>query len=241
MPAKADILARLQRDILSLQGYRTAPAGTLDAIGLERINQSFPDQSFPLAAVHEFFCNGEEEVTASGGFISGILSSMLYKGGVALWVNTSGRIFPPALKTFGIQPHQVIFLHLKKEAELSWAVEEALKCKALAAVVGEMQELSFTGSRRFQLAIEKSGVSCFVVRRNPKNISTTATARWKIEPLQSRVEEGLPGVGHPCWKVNLLKVRNGKPGTWDMEWTGNRFRHLPKLAAILPDLKKKTG
>lgn len=241
MTAKADILARLQRDILSLQGYRTAPAGTVDTVGLDRINQAFPNGSFPLAALHEFFCSNEEEATASGGFISGILSSLLRKGGVALWISASRRIFPPALKSFGIQPEQVIFLDLAKEKEFSWAVEEALKCTALTAVVGEMREISFTGSRRFQLAIEKSGVSCFIVRRNPKNLSTTAVARWQIKPSPSRLEEGLPGVGHPCWKVALLKARNGKPGNWEVEWVSGRFRYVPKLSVLQPAFKKKTG
>ena len=40
-----------------------------------------------------------------------------------------------------------------------WAIEEALKCDGLAAVIGEMKELSFTNSRRLQLAVEKSHVT----------------------------------------------------------------------------------
>ena len=36
-----------------------------------------------------------------------------------------------------------------------WVIEEALKCEGLAAVIGEIKELSFTQSRRLQLAVEK--------------------------------------------------------------------------------------
>lgn len=40
-------------------------------------------------------------------------------------------------------------------------MEEALKCGGLAAVVGEVQDISFTASRRLQLAVEQSGVTGF--------------------------------------------------------------------------------
>lgn len=241
MQAKADVLAQLQRDILSLQGFKPIQEADLAVAGLQHINQSFPNGVFPLAALHEFTCAAAEEVVASCAFIAGIFASLKQRGGTAIWVSTSTLIFPPALKAFGIEPHQILFLHLKKEKDVMWAMEEALRCNAVSAVMGEMADLSFTASRRLQLAIEKGGASCFVVRRNPKNTTTTAVARWQIKPQTSRTEEGLPGVGYPRWQVNLLKVRNGRPGSWDIEWAQGGFRQVSKLAVIHTGLQKKTG
>jgi protein ImuA len=51
----------------------------------------------------------------------------------------------------------------------------------------------------------------------------------------------MPGVGFPRWNVELLKVRNGKPGSWQIEFAAGRFRHIPKIAAIHPQQQKKTG
>jgi len=31
------------------------------------------------------------------------------------------------------------------------------------------------------------------------------------------------GVGFPRWKVELLKIRNGTPSTWIIEWANNNF------------------
>lgn len=241
MNAKADILARLQREILPLQGFKTKASSGIDAIGLDRINQSFPNGIFPFAAVHEFFFANPEEATASCAFITGLLSSLMRNNGAALWISASQHIFPPALHFFGVSPDRFIFLHPKKVNEIPWAVEEALKCKTLTAVVGEVQGMGFTESRRYQLAIEQSGVGCFVLRHQPKNPASAAVTHWQIKPRHSGTEEGLPGVGHPCWRVNLLRVRNGKPGSWDIEWTNGRFRHLSKLAAIPELLQTKTG
>ncbi|HZH37591.1 MAG TPA: Error-prone repair protein ImuA, partial [Flavisolibacter sp.] len=89
--------------------------------------------------------------------------------------------------------------------------------------------------------IEKSGVSCFILRQQPNNGATTAVARWQIKPQQSGAADGLPGVGHPRWQVKLLKVRNGKPGIWNMEWVSGKFRHVSKLALIHQESKRKTG
>lgn len=142
--AKADIIAKLQRDILPLQGYKSLFHNDGLDVGLGPIKHAFPNKQFPLGAVHEFLCNGAEDATASSGFISGILSSLMRSSGAAIWIAPSQTIFPPALKAFGIDPDKIIFVTLKKEKEILWAVEEALKCSSLAAVVSEIAEYNFT-------------------------------------------------------------------------------------------------
>jgi protein ImuA len=101
--------------------------------------------------------------------------------------------------------------------------------------------MSITASRRFQLAIEDAGVGCFILRKNPKNLLTTAVSRWHIQPLPSKTEDGLSGLGYPRWKVDLLKVRNGRTGSWNIEWTSNGFRYSSNLAVIHRTLQKQTG
>jgi len=36
----------------------------------------------------------------------------------------------------------------------------------------------------------------------------------------------LPGVGFPRLNVELLKVRNGKPGSWQVEWANGKFNEV---------------
>lgn len=240
--SKSDIIAQLQKDILPLQGVRNVLKDTgLDA-GLGPIKNAFPGNSFPLGAIHEFISFNPEAATASGGFISGIVSSLMRNRGVLLWISASRNIFPPALQSFGITPDKIIFIDLQKDKEVLWAMEEALKCKGLAAVVGEIKELDFTASRRLQLAVETSKSTGFILRKDPKNIHTTAcVTRWQITPVKSELENGMPGVGFPRWKVELVKVRNGRPGTWQVEFSTGRFRHISTGIAIPLIQKKKTG
>ena len=86
-------------------------------------------------------------------------------------------------------------------------------------------------SRRLQLAIEQSHVTGFIVRKDVKHINTTAcTVRWTVRPLRSNLRPGMPGVGHPRWQVDLLKVKNGHTGSWNLEWKNKQFTFVIEQA-----------
>jgi protein ImuA len=242
LPAKADIIAQLRKDILPLQGIRNVLNGSPVNVGLGMMNRAFPNASFPLGAIHEFCCKEIEDAAASCGFIAGIAGALMQKGGAAIWVSTSRMVFPPALKYFGIEPDKMIFIDLQKQKDVLWVVEEALKCEGLAAVIGEIPELNFTASRRLQLAVEQSRVTGFILRHRQRNPGITASvARWKITPLSSTIEDDMPGVGFPRWQVELLKIRNGTPAQWQIEWSAGRFRAASKLTSIPLQQRRKTG
>ena len=247
MPAtKTDILIQLRKDILLLQGFKPPSANAVD-VGLGPMTAAFPNAVFPTGAIHELLSTGAENAAASGGFVAGLVGTLMGSGGACIWISSAGRVFPPGLKTFGIEPDRVIFVNLKKEKEVCWAMEEALKCDGLAAVIGELQEISFTASRRLQLAVEQSRVTGFLLRHNPRNLNPNAcVARWKISPLASELIPGMPGIGHPRWNIELARIRNGQPGTWQMEWSAGRFHPLVPETSVpampLPqEERRKTG
>lgn len=241
--SKAEIIAQLQRDILLLTGNKPPVQDVGLPNGLRFMRSHFPQGVFPLGAVHEFLCGQPEDAAATGGFISGILSTCMPVKGAVLWIGLRKNIFPPALHAFNIEPNNIIFIHPANEKEILWVTEEALKCDSLTAVVTEMQDLNFTNSRRFQLAVEHSKVTGFVINQNTKTTNNACVGRWQINSLPSVVNDGLPGVGHPRWNVELKKIRNGKPGNWQIEWVGNTFRQVVPKAIPLSaaELQKQTG
>ncbi len=240
-PAKQDIIQQLQKEVLAMQRLKRG-AGHILSTGLREVEKAFPDQAFPLGAVHEFISNAKADAAATSGFMAGLISQLMQKSGTVVWVSTRRTIFPPALAVFGIDPGRIIFIDLWRQKDVLWAIEEALKCSALPAVIGELSELSFTESRRLQLAVEQSRVTGFIHRYNPKSENITAcVTRWKIQPLMSETGS-MPGVGFPRWNVQLLKVRNGKPGAWQIEWSEGSFKQVAgqdiSVAAIQ---KRKAG
>ena len=221
---KQDIIDQLRQDLMAWEGFRPLPLGERQEFGLGAIENAFPNRTFPTGVLHEFISTRPEFTAATGGFIAGIMQTLLQNGGVCVWVSYTRRIYPPALKRFGVSPDRIIFIDVQREKDVLWATEEALKCSGIAAVICETRLLSFMESRRLQLAIEQSHVTGFILRKDVKHMSTTAcTARWTVKPLRSKLRAGMPGVGHPRWQVDLLKVKNGHTGSWTLEWKNQQF------------------
>jgi protein ImuA len=239
--SKAHIIARLQKEILPLQGFKNIQNDAMSGMELGPMKYAFPHQIFPTGAIHEFFCGCPEDTAATSGFIAALLATLMRSSGVAIWIGSTRNVFPPALVSFGITSDKIIFIDLNKEKEVVWAMEEALKCDGIAAVISEIAHLDFIASRRLQLAVEQSSVTGFIIRCNPRNLNTACIARWKISPIQSIAANDLPGVGFPAWQVELLKIRNGKPGNWQIAWAVDQFRYITNIGAVLPVQQKKTG
>jgi len=240
---RIEIIHQLQKDLLALQGLRKSSESTRLKTGLCNLEAAFPENTFPTGAVHEFLSYASEEAAATNGFIAGLLGRLMQKSGACLWIGTHRTLFPPALKMFGINPERIIFIDLAGQKEALWAIEEALKCKTLSAVIGELPELSFTESRRLQLAVEQSHVTGFIHRHKPRTENTVACiTRWKITPLASEAENQMPGVALPRWHVQLTKVRNGRPGAWQIEWADGGFRQVATPKLSVSELRtRKTG
>jgi protein ImuA len=224
---KEEIISDLRKKMMGWEGFRPSKPGTDNDLGLGQLAAAFQEGVFPTGAIHEFISSSPEDTAATGGFIAGLVQKLLIGGGACLWISYTRRIYPPALKLFGVDPDRVIFVDVPKQKDVLWVTEEALKCEGVAAVICETKDLSFTESQRLQLAVEKTHVTGFVLRKDVKGVNTTAcVTRWQIRPVRSQLRTGMPGVGHPRWQVELLKVKNGKPGNWIVEWEKQNFQTI---------------
>jgi protein ImuA len=237
------IIKQLRKDILSLQGLKRLPGELRLGHILGPINTAFPDNSFPLASVHEFLVEGNKNRAATSGFISCITSAIMRNNGVSVWISSSQTVFPPALKAFNINPDKIIFITGLNQKDRLWVMEEALKCDALTAVIGEVKDIDFTTSRRFQLAVEQSRVTGFIIGEHLSNLSfNSCVSRWQINSISAETQDNLPGIGFPRWKVELLKIRNGKPGNWEVTWAGDHLEFsTPMISMVTEKDKRKVG
>lgn len=233
---KADIISQLQMEIHRLEGFKPANGPALD-MALGSIQKAFPKGSFPIGAVHEFLSTEKEDMAAVRGFIAGLISQVMVHEGATLWISANRQLFPPALANYGIQPEQLIFVDVRHEKDIMPVFYEALKCSAISAVVAEARNLDFTTSRRLQLAVEKSQSTGFVIRSYIQKLNPTACiSRWKISSLPSESFEGLPGIGFPKWQVELLRMRNGKTGIWEVQWIEGKFASIQEATTQRTDL-----
>jgi len=239
-----EVFQQLQQEILLRQGFRPPSASVVD-MGLGPVAAAFPHGVFPTGAMHELLSHSPEGFAASGAFTASLVGRLMARGGACLWIGPRRNLFPPGLAVYGVEADRVVFVEVRKEKEALWVLEEALKCEGLAAVVGEVREVGWVVSRRFQLAVEQSRVAGFLLRDRPKGRQPiAAVARWQITPLPAGKNPGMPGVGFPRWRVELLRIRSGHTGKWELEWRDGQFHSVGALMAEdirVEKLQRKTG
>jgi protein ImuA len=239
-------LGELRHRIALLE--RGGRAGTVLPFGIAALDTALPGGGLPLGACHELrgVAAEAEEGVAAAGFLAGILARLAPPRPV-LWCLPNPDLYPPGLAFYGLAPERLILLRARGEAELLWAMEEGLRSAALAAVVGELDQLSSASSRRLQLASESTGVTGFALRRPRRGRCAAeeplaAATRWRVSALPAR-DAGMPGLSRPRWRLELLRCRGGRPGIWEVE-AGNAQGHV-SLATELADrpaeAAKRTG
>lgn len=140
-----------------------------------------------------------------------------------LWVQDkaalrlSGRPYRPGLPLS--LRHRLVHVAADKPEDALFALEEGLRCRDLAFVIGEIagnpRALDFTASRRLSLAAEKHGVPLWLVRIDARHDLGSARMRWDVRAAPSRPPRWNPQApGHPGWAAGLFRAHTYQPGEW---------------------------
>jgi protein ImuA len=226
-------------------------------LGLDVLDAALPGGGLPLGALHEI--EGERAEWDDGvalGFCLALLARMEHafpKAGQIppkniLWASRQGDLYPPALAGQGLDPGRFLLVRARSDAEVLWALEEGLRCRRLAAVVGEVDGLDRLAGRRLQLAAEGNGVTAFALHRRfrPRRQGRAASAalsRWRVTAASSRDEQDPTFIGRPRWRLDLLRCRGAAPGSWQVEWDDAAcgFALAPALRDRPLDPDRKAG
>jgi protein ImuA len=195
----------------------------------------------PAGLLHEVFADEQRNGGAALGFAFGLARGLLTPARPAILFlqlvhdgGEAGLPYGPGVSSFGIEPDRLILGRLASPAELLWAVEEAVACRAVAAVVAEVlgvpRALDFTNSRRLALRAASGGASVLLVRYGQQREASAARLRWRISPAESQAPPfDARAPGRARWQVVLEKGRLGaglmEAGLelW-LDWTENGFQ-----------------
>src|SRR5262245_5680599 len=206
---------------------------------LPALDAHLPQGGLSCGALHEVAPAATGDMPAAFGFIAAILSWILPRmpqRAPVLLVTSSrglarhGRPHGHGLNAFGLDPARVILVETADDMQALWAMEEALRSAAPAAVAGPIGKLDFRASQRLQLAAEESGRPLLLLR--PSGEPSVAVTRWRIAAARAALDRfGL--IARWRWHVELERCRNGRPGQWRMEF--DHATHRFSLAAALAD------
>ena len=149
-------------------------------------------------------------------------------GGWIAWVTQDADLYAPGLAAFGLDLRRLILVTARRDAEVCWALEEALRSRSLSAVVGEIGVVTLHATRRLQLAAEQAGIPCFLLRRwrtqelaqRQRAQPIAAVTRWRIAPSFVRGRRMKPGdmpeLGPAQWRsiFGAAATRRQLPGSW---------------------------
>lgn len=156
---------------------------------------------------------------------TGFVLAQLPARGPVLWVQDrssrreGGRPSALGLAHLLGRPVDLLWIEAGRAVDVLWAMEEALGCPALGAVVGEVwgdpPRLDFTATKRLALRAERAGVPAWLLRRAASPDLSAARERWRIVALPSPpAPDDLRAPGEPLWQATLLRARGRMPGEW---------------------------
>ncbi len=187
------------------------------------------------AALHEVAASTESALTAATQFVLGPASRGQEPRAV-VWIAEemglleNGAPYGPGLDDFGLAPEWLVTVAAAKPRDVLWAMEEALRCRAVGTVIGEIRSarLDPVASRRLSLAAGHRDVCAFLLRTAPGTDPSAAATRWIVGPARSRATAA--GPGPPRLSVELTRNRRGPVGSWTLEW--NRVERRFDLASV---------
>ena len=205
-------IARLDRS-----GGAAGPDGGVPLC--EAIDERLPSGGgLSRAAVHEVL---EAEPGAAAGFCALVLARA---GGTVLWIAAEPDAWPPGLARFGLSPADLVLVQAPRPVDGLWAMEEALRCSGVAGALLVLRTLDLTAARRLQLAAEAGGAVGLLLRPDTEEAGASAAlTRWRVGALAG-TGNAAHDLGDPRWRLDLLRCRGGRPGSWRVVWRGEAAR-----------------
>jgi protein ImuA len=201
-----------------------------------------PWRGLARGALHEIVAASPGDAPAASGFALALAARFAAaRKGMApiLWIveahaaTETGAPYAPGLAAHGIDPARLVLVSTRDGRESLWAMEEALKCRALAAVVADIWRLEpydLTASRRLVLAARKSGTPGLLVPAGAAGrVGSLASAAWTRFEVRARpgfhgVSAGarMPLPGRAAWAVRLARIRAGPRQAMPSDWKADR-------------------
>jgi protein ImuA len=240
---------RRQLGALEAPNGHTGECGALLTLGNPAIDGALGG-GLGSSALHEIAAAREAEVAAASGFALALAARMTAgrrappaihscrarehdsaisipaSGRNVIWIAEdlalveNGALYGPALDGIGIAPERLITVAAFRTREVLWAMEEALRCRAVGMVIGEMRPrgIDQVATRRLALAAAAGSALGLVLYTAPDDAPSAAVTRWVIGAASSLSAERGRGIGPPRLLARLVRNRRGPLGTWIVEW-----------------------
>lgn len=210
--APDQLVETLRQQIARLEEGRRRPDAAPVSSGCNALDELLPERGFHRGTLVEWLLAGE----GCGGETLALLAAReaCQPDGILVVLDQSREFYPPAAARLGIRLEDAIVVQATNSADNLWALDQALRCTAVAAVLAWPVKLDGRTFRRLQLAAEQGGSLGLLIR--PARASgepSWADLRLRIEPLPAETRAGARRL-----RLQLLRCRGGNQAvSIDME------------------------
>ena len=251
----------LRHQIRKLETAGRASDAKINSTGCTALDEYLPEKGLATGTLTEWLA----PATGCGAELLSLLAAReaCAEGGTLVVIDPENRFYPAAAAAWKINLENVVILRDSSLAGISqgglgsatdsknsfsstllWAIDQSLRCPAVAAVWGTLGMISERWMRRFQLSAEQSGaMGMFVRPPQAKEIPSWSEVQFELQnssPIPSstavppsHLSATVTGRFDRRIQMRLLRVRNGPspshPFTLNIDFTTG------KLRTILPD------
>jgi protein ImuA len=124
----------------------------------------------------------------------------------------------PVSTSSGLDTERLLIARVTRPVDALFAMEEALKCRALATVVAELSDApDLTATRRLSLAARDGGALGLLLCHKLTTAPSVARTRWQVAAAPSSPDE-FGGLGRTAFTLTLTRNRRGPCGSFTLTW-----------------------
>jgi len=206
------IVEQLRAQIRSVETENRNDEGEVIGHGCAELDQLLPGVGYPRGSLVQWITSGGQ----GGNYLAlQVAKQACLAGGALVVIDPLSEFYPPAAASMGIRLENLIVLQPTDRNDLLWAIDQSLRCPAVAAVwnvYGGLPIIDEIWFRRFQLSAEASGciglfVQPLVAARRP----SWAEVQWLVHSRRQGTVDGLSSPVQHC-QLELRRCRGGQVG-----------------------------
>lgn len=207
IPGKSpqELLAALRQAMAQAGGKETNSQEVVGS-GCAALDRLLPRQGFPCGCLVEWLAAGDG--TGAASLALGTAVQAAAQGGAIVVLDRRRQFYPPAAAWAGIDLERLIVVQAATPIDEQWALDQALRCPAVAATLAWPERLDGRTFRRLQLAAEEGGGLGLLLRlEQARHEPSWAEVRLWVEPLPAAG----PAAGRRL-RIELLRCRGQAEG-----------------------------
>ncbi len=203
---------------LEISGRTTSEQARPLSSGCQAMDRYLPGGGYQNGTIVEYL-RVQPACGANYLALSAAREAMNASLGFLVVVDLAQQFYPPAAVALGIDLQRLVLVRPKSSADALWAIDQSLRCSAVAAVLAEVDQMDDRAARRVQLAAEQGGGLGLLIRgAAARSQPSWAEVQWIVRPLhgespsQGFAKYPLSAVASRQVHVQLIRARGGRAG-----------------------------